>query len=215
MVTQSDQAATTPGVIWSSNGTGSVSADVSEDKIPGIGNTATPTYSDFTTFFAATYPSLTVLPPSFFATCTGLNDGNCNTNNILAFYNYYFTATPTYGQTPLTDYAAGLCKATISGYSDWYLPAICEMGAAGEGAGCASNIPNIVDNLPSLIGTSPTNCAYVSAHCLAGLYWSSTEVSNDPQSNAWIEVFLSGGSLQNFYFKAGQLGVRCSRALIT
>ncbi len=142
--------------------------------------------------------------------CNGGEDGACNTNNIIQYY------TPPTTNPPInfTDYAAGICKQTLNGYSDWYLPAACEMGT---GAGCGT-MANIVDNLPDLIGdpnagTPSTSCTY-GANCLVGYYWSSTEFSSAPQFLAWNEYFASGGgSFQLTVGKDSALGVRCSRLL--
>lgn len=128
-----------------------------------------------------------------------LNGNNGNTNNP-------------------ANYAAAVCTTyTAGGYTDWYLPALCEMGPNSNGSGCFAGTPNIVDNLGLLLGdpnTNPdTSCSY-GTNCLAGYYWSSTEYSISPQPGAWGEYFASGGgSVQNYLGKFVQLGVRCSRAL--
>ncbi|MBV8802134.1 MAG: hypothetical protein JO131_04065, partial [Gammaproteobacteria bacterium] len=85
------------------------------------------------------------------------------------------------GNTPCS---TGIC------YDHWYLPAICQIGHMGEGAGCASGIENIVTNLPALISgcTGPS--------CLEGVYWSSTEYSSDPLNDAWLEILMPGSSIQ-------------------
>lgn len=92
-------------------------------------------------------------------------------------------------------------------YSDWYLPAICQMGGSGEGAGCPAGIPNIVTNLPALI----TGCS--GASCLSGNFWSSTENSLNPQNLSWIENFVSSGSFQFGNTKSLGISVRCARTL--
>ena len=185
-----DQAA---GIIWSSDGSGTT---VSSIAIFGISETSTS---------ASANPSTGQIAGQ--SACNGRTDGACDTTNIVTYYNANRTAGGT-APTPLTQYASGLCKASIGGYTDWYLPAICEMGPASNGSGCASGTPNMVTNLSSL----RTSCTGTS--CLAGVYWSSTEHSGDPSSNAWYQFFASGGgSLQDGYYKSGSLGVRCSRAL--
>jgi hypothetical protein len=141
--------------------------------------------------------------------CNGSTEGACNTSNIVTYYNANRTkggAAP----TPLTQYASGLCKANIGGYTDWYLPAICEMGPASSGSGCASDTPNMVANLPTLLATPCT----VGSSCLAGAYWSSTEVSGYPLGYAWGQGFESvDSSVQRIAVKDGPFGVRCSRTL--
>jgi len=149
--------------------------------------------------------------------CNGALDGSCNTENILTFYNKFITnntlsnlgSTPFTafaGPTNITYYAAGLCKQIISTYSDWYLPAICEMGY-GSGACGTSGAPTLQNIQSSLIDSSGLSAP-------AGIYWSSTEASVGSHANAWYQYFTSGGSSnQNRAGKVNQIGVRCSRAL--
>jgi hypothetical protein len=123
--------------------------------------------------------------------------------------------------TALTYYAAGLCKATINGYSDWYVPAICEMDAVNGSFTCVGGTQSMVNSLSFLIGdpsagTPATSCSPpAGTNCLAGFYWSSTELSFVPQVDAWYEQFSSsgGGNFPGGTSKALQFGVRCSRAL--
>lgn len=91
-------------------------------------------------------------------------------------------------------------------YSNWYLPAICQMGASGEGAGCLSGTANMVSNLPNLIFSG---C--IGSSCLSGNYWSSTEYFGNPQAIALYELFISGGGLQFGEIKDVNYAVRCSR----
>lgn len=228
VVTQEDQAAN--GVVWSSNGASSIS--VSYDSIPGIAETSTtgssvPTYADAQLSFNSTYSSTFPFPSSgSFSSCNGRINGACNSTNILTLYNTYITnygivSNPPYtlsaGPTTTSYYAAGLCTATISGYSDWYLPAICEMGPASNGSGCDVGTQNMVNQLPDLLGdpnvaNPSTSCNY-GANCLAGNYWSSTEDSSNPQRLAWNQYFAFSGSYHGVGVKVYPLGVRCSRAL--
>ena len=110
--------------------------------LPGIDDTSTtlpggsPLFETFYSFFINTYiADIYTSAPQ----CNGATDGFCNTGAILYFYNQFITNntsaiggslkyTPTAGPTNITYYAAGLCTQTIAGYTDWYLPAICEMG---------------------------------------------------------------------------------------
>jgi hypothetical protein len=234
VATTSDQAAAFPnGIVWSSNGgtgggVGGINlVDTSYDSIPGIGETSTsatgsPTYATFASFFSTTYTNTNPFSSASFAMCNGALDGACNTGNILTFYNQFITNntqanggptpyTASTGPTNITYYAAGLCKQTISTYSDWYLPAICEMGYTGSvglNAGCGtSSIPTLQNIQSSLIDSSGLSTP-------AGYYWSSTGYSGGPQSFAWSQFFASGGgSYQDVIDKDLQLGVRCSRAL--
>ena len=63
--------------------------------------------------------------------CNGATDGACDTAQIEVYYG-----------TPYTTYAAGLCDEITSDNTGtvtmgtWYLPSICELGGAGQGAGC-------------------------------------------------------------------------------
>ena len=185
------------GIIWSSNGTGSLPNNVSNDLIPGINEASTPsnpspTYNEFLLFFNMTYNSLPILPPLAFSKCTGNLDGNCNTNNILAFYNHYITYQNTtnsavIGVTPLVDYAAGLCKAApIDDYSDWYLPAICELGYAQSpfppATGCGSSSQPTLQNMQSNL------VEHLTLPLLSGNYWSSTETSSLSATTVWYQV---------------------------
>ena len=131
--------------------------------------------------------------------------------------------TGTYAATTCAAYLADSSGATCSPvgpdcFGNWYLPAICEMGPASNGSGCTAGTPNMVDNLPELLGGS---CTFGSPHCLQsnsdfgqGYYWSSTESSLLPQEVAWLQFFGSGGSsFQTSGGKFNEVGVRCSRAL--
>lgn len=93
-------------------------------------------------------------------------------------------------------------------YSNWYLPAICEMGASGEGAGCSSGTANMVSNLPNLI----SECS--GSACLLGEYWSSTEQHVNELVVAWAEFFDPTFSYQSGDNKSlADAAVRCSRVL--
>ena len=178
------------GIIWSSDGSGTTASYIA---IFGISETST-----------STSPSPSAGEITGQSACNGAYDGACDTTNIVAYY----SIPNTNPAINLTYYASGLCKASIGGYTDWYLPAICEMGPASNGSGCVSGTPNMVTNLPSLL----TACTGTS--CLAGYYWSSTETSGVPTYNAWYQIFLSGGgSGQSVSSKGTTRGVRCSRAL--
>ena len=189
-----DQAAAYPnGIIWSSDGSGTT---VSNIAIFGISETST---------IASPNPSTGQITGQ--SACNGRTDGACDTTNIITYYNVNRTAGGT-APTPLTQYASGLCKASIGGYTDWYLPAICEMGPDSNDSYCVPGTPNMVTNLPSLL----SSCTGTS--CLSGYYWSSTEYSGNPTFSAWYQTFASGGSSsQGDDYKLDSLGVRCSRAL--
>ncbi|MDR3443056.1 MAG: hypothetical protein P4L65_08570, partial [Legionella sp.] len=134
--------------------------------------------------------------------CNGATDGSCDTGKIIAQYI----------DTPYTYYAAGLCYGITSDNSGevppgtWYLPAICQMGGSGQGAGCSSDLP-----IPNNIDT---NLVQLGFGGLEGTYWSSTEASSDPQNLAWWQYFISSsGSNQGRDYKDNSyIGIRCSRA---
>jgi predicted RNA-binding protein with TRAM domain len=130
--------------------------------------------------------------------CNGATDGACDTAQIEAYYG-----------TPYTNYVAGLCDEITSdntgivAMGTWYLPAICELGGAGQGAGCLSGLANIDTNLVQL-GFSGLN----------GAYWSSTEYSLYPTLYTWAEIFVTASySLQDAVLKNTQFGTRCVRAM--
>ncbi|MFT4058853.1 MAG: hypothetical protein QM652_04810 [Legionella sp.] len=198
-------------IIWSSNGNGSASSDVSYTTILGIDKTST------TTVPSPTFPPYPSGTPVY-TECNGASDGACDSGNILSYYNFNRTSGGS-APTPLGYYAAGLCKATINTYSDWYLPSICEMDAVNTNVTCPTGAQSMLGGLSFLLGdpgaaTPSTSCTPPSGtDCLAGYYWSSTEDSDFPQYYAYIESFSTGGSLQYLSFKNFQVGVRCSRAL--
>lgn len=93
-------------------------------------------------------------------------------------------------------------------YSNWYLPAICQMASSGGTAGCSSGIANMDSNLPSLISGGCSGSS-----CLTGQYWSSTEYTVSPTNDVWVEIFSSGGSFEGSGGKNFPSAVRCARAL--
>lgn len=109
-------------------------------------------------------------------------------------------ATPA-GQYP----AAQAClNKSDQGFTDWYLPAICELGrfmGQGEDAGCGQTNPNVLTALyiPGLGNLSANT-----------VYWSSTEFHGSPKMDAWVEVFSL--KEQAIDFKINKQQVRCIRA---
>jgi hypothetical protein len=187
-----------PGIIWSSDSTGSFDGGVS---VWGIAETSTSS--------SPSPNSSSALPATQYAgqsNCNGAADGACDSNNINVYYG--FEASPPV--TVLSYYAAALCEQVISGYSDWYLPSICEMGydANALGSGCGSSPAPTLQNMQSnLVDTG----AVVN---LQGAYWSSTEWGLNPHIAAWVQYFAAGGtSVQLGSTKSQLLSVRCSRAL--
>ena len=232
-----NQVTSSPGIIWSSNGQVYQSDvnNVSFDIIPFISQTSgVPTWEEARDYFDLTYANhvISPFPPvSAFANCVGALDGQCNSKNILAFYNTYNTNygidnMVTAGPTNPEYYAAGRCSLNIEGYTDWYLPAICELDAVHDAQGqltCPVGAQSMVANLSSLIGdpeaeTPSTSCnPPTGTDCLAGVYWSSTEYAFGPAGNAWYEFFsiptVDDGSTQGSFGKQNTSSVRCSRAL--
>lgn len=106
-----------------------------------------------------------------------------------------------YGQYP----AAQACaNQAAQGFTDWYLPAICELGrfvGLGADAGCGVTNPN-------LYSTLHTNNLGGFA---SDFYWSSSELSINPLFDAWQQVFANGAQLSAS--KSLVLRVRCVRSL--
>jgi hypothetical protein len=138
-----------------------------------------------------------VAPP-----CNGNRDGACNTNAILDYY----------VATPMNLYAAGLCKATLNGLSDWYLPAICEMGFDNNsnGSGCGTSVAPLVDNMQAnLVDKGNVGGLQDSIY-----YWSSTQFAGVPNFAAYAQLFGTlGASAHTAYNKNQLLHTRCVRAL--
>lgn len=232
VVTTTDRAAVSPGIVWSSNGASGHTSNMSRDLLPGIDEISTssslgsPLYTpDFTSSFSSTYTNTNPFTQQSFSACNGAFEGQCNTKNILAFYNKlvtnYNSSTPvppkftaSAGPTNLAYYAAGLCSGNFDNHADWYLPAICEMGYAQNHFGTGCGVP---PSPPTLQNIQSSLVDYAELNLLTGFYWSSTEGSNLPLYNAWAQSFASSGGSGQFYsFRQGkgtQFGVRCSRAL--
>lgn len=152
----------------------------------GISNTSTIAVPD---------PS-TALPGLFLLNCNGINDGACDSYNILLYGD----------NSPPGSSAAYQCSSTImgyTGYTDWYLPSLCEW-APNASCVSATNL-NGVQNIQ-------TNLSSANRGSFAGSkYWSSTESSADP-SKAW-EVILSPQASQATSPKGTNNSVACARAL--
>lgn len=92
---------------------------------------------------------------------TSINDGESNTSIIATTFGS--------GGNP---YAAGLCHdSTVEGYSDWYLPAVCELSrydGVGTDPGCDTDNPNVytalhLNGFGDFQGDSYWSSTYVSA----------------------------------------------------
>jgi hypothetical protein len=110
-------------------------------------------------------------------------------------------------QSPVGQYPAGqICfNKSDQGFTDWYLPAICELGRyTGSGAdpGCGTANPNLYTTLflNNLGGLT------------LGGYFSSTQFFSDPTNLAWRQVFNGG-----FIFATSKMAdfrVRCIRIFV-
>lgn len=204
------------GVVWSPITTPTVAILYVGTNVIGLAaptppppNAPVPTQPPVPAYPAGT-PSLTP--------CTSARaDGTCNTQNIVAYYQYNNTAS-------LSSYAAGLCQVPqgIAGYNDWYLPAICELGRhlgnpGSFNAGCEANLQNMQDNLAFLITPTPAAGCNTNEKCLSGIYWSSTAfyatAAPTAQANAWFQFFIPDASRMAAGPKRFTDGVRCVRAL--
>ncbi len=194
-----DQAAAFPnGVNWSPSG--------ARDSVWGIDDSSTASQPD---------PNASSVQPSTLSSgqmnCDGINDGSCNTNNIVAYYQ------------PGATYAGGLCRQPLNNsgavctggagcYTDWYLPAVCEMGpygSTGANTGAYPGFGTAQCSSSTNIQNQLVSTGILSA--LAGYYWSSTEFSEAPQEDAWVQDFASGGDAQSFPDKNNPPGARCVR----
>lgn len=125
--------------------------------------------------------------------CDGATDGECDTTRIVT------------ALSPASS-AAGLCTNLITGgYSDWYLPAICELGVdtTSAGSSCSAGSPNVYTNLVAngLGGFS------------ANFYLSSTQYSVTPNTRVWGQSMAASGASQGRLAKFTAYFVRCARAL--
>lgn len=108
------------------------------------------------------------------------------------------------GQYPAAQ--ACLNKSSSQGFTDWYLPAICELGRGNDPDApewCGGTNPNLYTTLhKNSIGGFADD----------GRYWSSTE-GDPPQSFAWFQTFDDDGTQdQNPKGDGDGMRVRCVRA---
>jgi hypothetical protein len=171
------------GSVWSQSG----------DAVYGIDETSTS---------SAASPTLPSPNTDGYAACNGATDGACNQGNLNIYYPAGAESTS----------AVKLCDPTLGGFSDWYLPAICELGydAANTGTGCGSSSSPRIQNVQSSLLDNAVLSGPTSSY-----YWASTEFSVFPQGNAFVQqLATSGGSGQYQASKgASVVGVRCVRAL--
>jgi hypothetical protein len=130
--------------------------------------------------------------------CLGTSDGACDSAQIVAHYS----------ADPPSSYAAGACLANIGGFTDWYLPAICEMSfSTFNNAGCGTAGSPLIQNMNSNIGPATLGAS-------SSVYWTATEFSPNPTVGVWAQYLGSGFSTQIALVKnANPSAVRCARAL--
>lgn len=114
------------------------------------------------------------------------------------------------GGSPSTPYAAWACDvATDAGLSDWYLPAICEMGYETDfwGTGCGSVGGPRLQNIQSNLVDKGVNTGVVQGRD----YWSS---SSTGAGTTWFQRFGAAPVAVQRDSPSGLLGLaRCVRAL--
>lgn len=145
--------------------------------------------------------------------CEGVNDGLCNTDNVLIYYNSYDMNSP----IPFSDYAAGLCYQSITGganQGDWYLPSGCEL---------ASGL-YYTDSAPrTYINCTPLTTGVYSIFGLGFLpnltsmsrYWTSTEDSYGADAFVFTQRYSpGGGGGYGGYGKLNSFYTRCVRRLV-
>ena len=208
VVALEDQSNPLNSIMWSSNSLGVF--DAPGVSIWGIDETSTSANPSPNAMTEASPATLEIGQSN----CNGNTDGACNTHNLVTYYSTI--ANPAVNPN---FYAAGLCTASIGGYSDWYLPAICELGSTSarspnsdQSAGCLGNPAqqNMADNLALLL---PSNNICTGTSCFSVSYWSSTEASDYQKTIAWMQAFLPNGKGgQYLEGKYNKLNVRCSRA---
>ncbi len=133
--------------------------------------------------------------------CVGLTDGVCNTTQI---YNYYG---PSGLNVNNAYYATGVCRTTLATFSDWYLPAICELGSfrSGVNPGCGTLAAPLLQNIE-------VNLIRNGVGFVGGLAFpSSTESSADPTNNYWYQFLSPTVDRTNTEAKSFQRRVVCSR----
>jgi hypothetical protein len=229
--------------VWGSDGISGGTGDDSLDQLPGIDQTSTtstgsPSFSTFETWFNDTGYNGTAVDPTIltfsdFSQCTGKEDGLCDSNNILKFYNTYITNVPELGVTNLIFYAAGICNryaidesatactTETTCYNDWYLPALCELGTDDGIGACStgSGTDDIADKLSGLItGADIAVCPQGGGGgsdkgCLETNAWSATQYSVDFTFVGNQTYSTDTGTGQGIKSKADLGNVVCIRKL--
>lgn len=126
--------------------------------------------------------------------CDGKNDGACNTSRIIAA-----------SLTPPAVAAKACDDLNSNGFTDWVLPAACELGRGNfnPNANCGMTNPNLYSALVQ-------NGNIGNFVLASGNYSSSTENSMNLQQ-VWFQVFnIPGGQFANF--KTSTYLIRCIRS---
>lgn len=130
--------------------------------------------------------------------CNGAKDGACNSTNIKVQY----------AASASTDYATGVCTGTSDGYSDWYLPAICQLGYDTSHTNYACGFPTpVMQNVQS----SLVNNGNIGS--LSGQYWSSTQLVSMPLGERALAHTFAASPIQSETAKTTSSSVRCVRDL--
>lgn len=108
---------------------------------------------------------------------------------------------------PSSSYAAGICDSDTTGdYSDWYLPALCELGYGDGSNSCGIAANPAVQNMQS-------NLVDNGISDLMNSYWSSTQALSSQLTQANYTIFNIPG-FQAGDFKDVTLYVRCIRSFL-
>jgi hypothetical protein len=146
-------------------------------------------------------PALPSPNTSGYEACNGATDGTCNQRNLNRYY----------PGGSLSSYAVEICDPLLAGYSDWYLPAICELGynVANNGSPCGTSSNPTLQNIQSnLVDSAVPGTGFANDY-----YFSSTEGAAYATVYAWVQHTLAGGSAQYYTSKLQSSPVRCVRAL--
>ncbi|MGM9455154.1 hypothetical protein ACTAZI_17670 [Legionella bozemanae] len=152
--------------------------------------------------------------------CDAVNDGACATHNIQVFYS----------SSPLTSYAAGLCRQPLTGannatacgggstcYTDWYLLSTCDLGPFGSTGVNTGNYPSLSGSQSCIPGSTNIQQQLVGTNIagISNVYWGSIESSVNPEGGAWNQYLTtsSDNSQSDNGKDSDGRGVRCVRGL--
>ncbi|WP_070399397.1 hypothetical protein [Hydrogenophaga sp. PML113] len=135
--------------------------------------------------------------PASLMGASSLTDGASNTNQIVMAV----------GAIPS---AAGRCQdSAASGFSDWYLPAICELGYTFGGGVCGTQAaPLLAGNMQSRLKENGDIGGIADSW-----YWSSSEAAASPTTSAHLHRFDPTLTQQAIVNKVNVFPARCARAL--